>query len=518
MHRNICAASVVIFCMVMRVHAMTEEQQQQANDQLAHALYCCDDEMAFPKVLVALAEGGNPTARFRDLSEDVQNAVPDSILFQAYRLKNINYGIEDHPGRIKFADMKTDPDLYEMAKKEMLRDLRVRNPPLAHLGIMTGNLSLVKLLYEHHIDEKDDARNNALHRACKSNFHDNRAIVEFLYKNRKRIFGEEDRIELRVNLDAEMPLHIASVHGQDGIVKFLLTLPTIDVIFRAWKGSLPLHKACEEGAAGSLEVVKALCEEDSSKKVYAEKAAEQSNDKWLRDWQIFEFDVHGDMPIHLAAKNGYLELVQYFIEECGVDPNTYAQQRIFEGHQMTPLHLAVKERQTHVMEYLLNNSKIDVNKKNFDGHSAIFYCDHQHLLEPKELQEREEAAIWLLCKKTNSSGMKRDMWVYYSVLEARGYQVSAFPSILARHVYAHEVFYLCKNLAVFTKIKLIDEHIYEYIMFNVLKDLAEKLEHKAPKTQNGNEPKKLFLSDILCTKVWQKVKVLLREAGRISAA
>ena len=62
-------------------------------------------------------------------------------------------------------------------------------------------------------------------------------------------------------------------------------------------------------------------------------------------------------PLYHAAKLGKLEVVKYFIDERGSDPMIYCR------WQRTPLHIACKRGKTEVVKYLMNISGVDSSVK-----------------------------------------------------------------------------------------------------------------------------------------------------------
>lgn len=80
---------------------------------------------------------------------------------------------------------------------------------------------------------------------------------------------------------------------------------------------------------------------------------------------------NGLSPLHLAIKNTNLAIIQ-LLENKANDMNVaiYEKSEIKNGN--SALHLAVETGSVDVIQHILTNGKVNVNKKNFAGHTALY--------------------------------------------------------------------------------------------------------------------------------------------------
>ena len=77
-------------------------------------------------------------------------------------------------------------------------------------------------------------------------------------------------------------------------------------------------------------------------------------DNSKRNCEMMSRDVYKDTPLHCAALEGKVDVVQYLICERGCDPMCRG------GYGRTPLHRACQSGSLDVVEYLLEDVKVDI--------------------------------------------------------------------------------------------------------------------------------------------------------------
>lgn len=138
-------------------------------------------------------------------------------------------------------------------------------------------------------------------------------------------------------------LHIATMHGQLGIVEEITRRnPRLARSLDSEKSS-PLHIAAAEGkveiASKLLSVAPEMC--------------------WLRD-------CHGMNPVHIASVNGHVEILEEIIRH---DPLP-AWEKVDRGQ--TVLHLCVKRGQLRILQVLVNNNLRELlYTTDYDGETLL---------------------------------------------------------------------------------------------------------------------------------------------------
>ena len=122
------------------------------------------------------------------------------------------------------------------------------------------------------------------------------------------------------------PLHLASGLGHLDMVKFLVTEQQVDPLCEDENGNTPLHLAC---AGGCQAVVEFLTTEHEKYALISELINNLRN-KWNRT------------PLHSAASNGQLDILQFFISDQNCDPN------ISDQYGATLLHCAAYYGHLHI--------------------------------------------------------------------------------------------------------------------------------------------------------------------------
>ncbi|XP_011495644.1 PREDICTED: nuclear factor NF-kappa-B p110 subunit [Ceratosolen solmsi marchali] len=144
------------------------------------------------------------------------------------------------------------------------------------------------------------------------------------------------------NSSGMTPLHLAVLRNQSDIVKALLNIGA-DPNLCDEAGATSLHNAVIARASGCI-------------------------DQLLRSSKNVNLEAHtesGWTALHLAAQVGSLLAVHVLIK-AGADVNS-----IDKLCGCTALHIAVDANHKHIVDYLLTTTKIDLNKKNFGGNTAL---------------------------------------------------------------------------------------------------------------------------------------------------
>lgn len=190
--------------------------------------------------------------------------------------------------------------------------------------------------------------------------------------------------------DSEMrPLHFASLEGDYDIVRYLVEEHDVDVEAQDNDGWTPLHYA---SLVGSLDTVRFLAEEHDA------------------DCEVVDKD--GWTPLHCAAKNGNVDVAHYLIEEQLVEKHT-----LTTDDDSNALHLAARAGRLEMMKYFVEDCGFDVSQGDSDGDGALHTSARYGMLNAvKYLVERLDAATCLeiICTKNNTGQTAYDiaaMWL-----------------------------------------------------------------------------------------------------------
>lgn len=143
--------------------------------------------------------------------------------------------------------------------------------------------------------------------------------------------------------DKNTPMHFAAFKGHTAILKFFIEGNLIDINVPGPENHTPLHCA---SLKGHLTSVKFLVEQ-------------HANTKALTSF--------GAMPIHLAAYEGRIDVLQYFIKQAGLDKD------IADEKGQTPLHCAALAGKTEAVTYLLKLGA-DHKAQTKSGRTPLFFA------------------------------------------------------------------------------------------------------------------------------------------------
>ncbi len=143
------------------------------------------------------------------------------------------------------------------------------------------------------------------------------------------------------------PLYLASQQGHMAVVKFLVCECQCDptVTTKIYNGRSLLHAAC---LGGDLEVVQFLMEKQSNP-----------------GCGTFTRDKYSNTPIHLAALEGRLNVLEFCVVEKGCDPMVRGQ------FGRTPLHNASQEGHLAIVKYLINEHHVDPSCQDQDDNTPL---------------------------------------------------------------------------------------------------------------------------------------------------
>ena len=244
-----------------------------------------------------------------------------------------------------------------------------------HLMSFHGNLGMVKLLVEMYgnAEAKDENQRTPLHLACMQGHLD---IAQYLHHERGSNLECEDK-------DGWTPIELAFFHNQTDTVKYFVIQrqsPKADLLklsrwtnrlyqlFTAYKKrdfylvaeskshlcvmnvkfvltsencSTTLHSMCELGA---LDRVKNLIE------MYGNVDARSQK---------------GRTPLHIACRNGHIDVAEYLICECDCDKEAK------DNQKLTPLHAACLMGQTDIVKCLISRFGCKIDARDDEGWTPL---------------------------------------------------------------------------------------------------------------------------------------------------
>ena len=271
----------------------------------------------------------------------------------------------------------------------------------------SGNLSIVQyLVEEQHIDPsayRDEDGYLAIHRACQKS---KLSVVQYLFEKTKEVsLMKVIDIFSDFTKDDTALLHIAALSGNIDTVKYFTEECKCDTNLLNEAGRTAFFHACQNG---NLEVVKYLVEvghcqcsiTDSSLNTPLHLAAQQDNlsvvqylleegkcdanpKNGKRNTPLLEASYAGQLDIvkyllensyscnpkayygsngynclHAACHKGHIEMVQYLIEQCEMDPSaSISKANIYS--KTNALHIASQYGHVYVVRYLTEECKMN---------------------------------------------------------------------------------------------------------------------------------------------------------------
>ena len=146
------------------------------------------------------------------------------------------------------------------------------------------------------------------------------------------------------------PLHTACQYGQLDIMKFLVSLSSVDInSTRDDDGYTPLHTACHYG---QLDIITFLVS--------------------LSSVDVNIQGVSGNTPLHTACRYGQLDIIKFLMSTEQVNP--MPTNKIGD----TPLHIACTCGYVNIVNYLLSTGRMDPMAENRDQHTPVQLAGHKY--------------------------------------------------------------------------------------------------------------------------------------------
>nr|QQY02505.1 transient receptor potential cation channel 3 [Cryptocotyle lingua] len=215
-----------------------------------------------------------------------------------------------------------------------------------HMAARVGSVSTTKLLLSFgvHIDAEDLLLQTALHKAAERN---NSEVMKLLLQNGSDLENQDH--------DAYTPLLLAAARGQLEVTQLLIDAgANIAAQEKMAKGLIYL---CAE--ADEVEVLRLILQHPKAKQL------------------IDVPNIYDDTPLHVAAKNGHLDIVKLLLENGANVSSKNEKER-------TAFHNAAKYGRLNIARHLLEHAPSLVSERDEDGSSAIHLAaasGHVDLLE-----------------------------------------------------------------------------------------------------------------------------------------
>ncbi|OHS95208.1 hypothetical protein TRFO_02148 [Tritrichomonas foetus] len=227
-------------------------------------------------------------------------------------------------GRLELFNLMVEDGRFDLNEKDSLG-----MTPLHHAVDEQQVIILKELikLKEIEINSQDANGDTPLHTATRNNFDVGTTLL----------MGRDDLNLNVINNEGDAPIHICARNftpETELVMKALLSSEKTDKNIKDKDGRTPLHIA---SLAGNEELLKILLNNGAS---------------------LFEEDSSNETPFHLAAANGIVQSVKFFIKYPGIDVN------MLDSEKSTPLHLAALNGEDEIVSLLLDAPGINLNIKN----------------------------------------------------------------------------------------------------------------------------------------------------------
>ena len=214
-----------------------------------------------------------------------------------------------------------------------------------------------------------------LHKACR---YGELRVVKFLVSL--------PSVDVNIRDDSDdTPLHTACRYGHLDIIKFLVSLSSIDVNIRIPSYPLLLHKACRYG---TLNVVKFLLSASSVDVNIRDNSGYTPLHtaccyghldiiKFLLSLSPVDVNIRddsGDTPLHTACHYGHLDVIKFLVSTEHVNPIST------DINGNTPLHLVCISQNVDIVKYLLSTGRIDPMAKNRYQKTAVQLAGNRYYI------------------------------------------------------------------------------------------------------------------------------------------
>ena len=302
---------------------------------------------------------------------------------------------------VKFSEHNTDTGHLDTVKyliSNELCDLNAKDGKgrtVAHFAVKSGNLDVLKILFEKGCLLTGDDGNAPLHYACSrkgSSSLDNALDINLI----KFLVSQRDCNIDEVNKDGEHVLHILCKYDSDpNIIKYLISEKQCCVNVFDSHGNHPLRLACK---ALNIEHVIALTSSPNC------------------DVDVINH-LNGQHPLHILcetkSKDIAVEIADHLIKKKQCDLN------VCNENRYTPLGLAFKARNLEMVKLLTDETRCNINEGIHPLHIAYSYHWYNHWYDGFDLLMNKPSCdvnvqdsdgntlLHLACKRRNTSMVKQ---------------------------------------------------------------------------------------------------------------
>lgn len=178
--------------------------------------------------------------------------------------------------------------------------------------------------------------------------------------------------------------HIASTYNQKHIIKWMAQ-ESLDIDKPNFNGETPLHYAVKAGSVESIDTLLALGVQLNYSNVHGQTSIHHAAEKdlnilkmlWLKGADIYAKDNCGSNVIHTAAKYGKLDIIKWIEQELDLEMEW------LDADGDSPIHYAARNGNLEVLEYFYNKG-FPMNIKNIFDETPLFLAafeNHLNVIE-----------------------------------------------------------------------------------------------------------------------------------------